>query len=79
MRRAQELDVTDVLIPSSPLVHANLSVPALYEAAVRNREGMVSAGGALVVETGKHTGRSPVEYRRLMKERIFTEEELAEE
>jgi len=51
--------VTDVLIPSSPLVHANLSVPALYEAAVRNREGMVSAGGALVVETGKHTGRSP--------------------
>ncbi len=54
--------MTDVLIPqrsTSPSAHANLSVPALYEAAIRNHEGVIAVGGALVVETGKHTGRSP--------------------
>ncbi len=54
--------MTDVLTPQgaiSRVVHANLSVPALYEAAVRQKEGLTSAGGALVVQTGKHTGRSP--------------------
>jgi phosphoenolpyruvate carboxykinase (ATP) len=51
--------VTDVLTLASRLVHANLSVPVLYEAAVGNHEGLISSGGALVVETGKHTGRSP--------------------
>lgn len=30
----------------------------LYELAVANREGKVARGGPLVVETGKHTGRS---------------------
>ena len=40
-------------------VHWNLSVPALYEAAIRRHEGQVGAGGALVVRTGVHTGRSP--------------------
>jgi phosphoenolpyruvate carboxykinase (ATP) len=32
---------------------------ALYEAAVARGEAHVAAGGALVVETGQHTGRSP--------------------
>ncbi len=40
-------------------VHHNLSVPALYEAAVRRDEGVIAAGGPLVVRTGVHTGRSP--------------------
>ena len=40
-------------------VHWNLSVPALYEEAIRRREGLIGQGGALVVRTGVHTGRSP--------------------
>jgi phosphoenolpyruvate carboxykinase (ATP) len=37
----------------------NLGVGALYEHAVRNRDGVVTASGALLCETGQHTGRSP--------------------
>ncbi len=37
----------------------NLSVPQLYERALRDDEGMIAAGGPLVVRTGAHTGRSP--------------------
>ena len=40
-------------------VYWNLSTPALYEEAVRNREGFVGHLGPLVVRTGHHTGRSP--------------------
>jgi phosphoenolpyruvate carboxykinase (ATP) len=37
----------------------NLSAAALYEAAVRDGEGLIAAEGPLVVSTGTHTGRSP--------------------
>jgi phosphoenolpyruvate carboxykinase (ATP) len=40
-------------------VYWNLSVPALYEEAVRRREGLMAAEGPLVCRTGQHTGRSP--------------------
>ena len=40
-------------------VHWNLSVPALYEQAVRRREGVISIDGPIVCDTGQHTGRSP--------------------
>ena len=39
--------------------YRNLSTAKLYEHAVRNGEGIISAHGSLVVRTGKHTGRSP--------------------
>ncbi len=37
----------------------NLSVPALYEAAIRNERQVVASNGALVAMTGSRTGRSP--------------------
>ena len=40
-------------------VNRNLSLPALYQHAIRRDEAVVSPGGALVVNTGEHTGRSP--------------------
>lgn len=39
--------------------HWNLGVEALYEHAIRNRDGVMADGGALLCETGHHTGRSP--------------------
>ncbi|MDA8203801.1 MAG: phosphoenolpyruvate carboxykinase (ATP) [Chloroflexi bacterium] len=51
--------MTDVLVPTFRAARVNLPVASLYEAAVRNGEGIISVDGALVVETGKHTGRSP--------------------
>jgi phosphoenolpyruvate carboxykinase (ATP) len=38
--------------------HWNLAIPVLYEEAVRKGEAKVGLGGALVVTTGKHTGRA---------------------
>jgi len=45
-------------IESSATIHANLGTAALVEHALANGEGRLAAGGPLVVETGKHTGRS---------------------
>ncbi len=40
-------------------VHWNLAEPRLCEEAIRRNEAEFSAGGALVADTGIHTGRSP--------------------
>ena len=39
-------------------IYWNLPTPALYEEAIRRREGVLSHMGPLVVRTGHHTGRS---------------------
>ncbi len=40
-------------------VYWNLQAPQLYGEALRRGEARIAAGGALVAETGAHTGRSP--------------------
>ena len=37
----------------------NLSTPVLYEHTIRRGDGFLGGGGALIVRTGHHTGRSP--------------------
>jgi phosphoenolpyruvate carboxykinase (ATP) len=50
-------------------VHWNLSVPELYEAALRRGEGHIAEGGPLVFVTAPFTGRSP-------KDRFIVEDAL---
>ena len=45
--------------PGVAKVHYNLLEPALVQAAVARGEGDLGIGGALLVATGRHTGRSP--------------------
>jgi phosphoenolpyruvate carboxykinase (ATP) len=40
-------------------VHWNPTTSQLYTAALDRREGRITEGGPLAVDTGKHTGRSP--------------------
>jgi phosphoenolpyruvate carboxykinase (ATP) len=46
-------------IKDALFVHWNLGTAALIENAVSQGEGLLAAGGSLVVRTGLHTGRSP--------------------
>ena len=45
-------------IETSATIHSNLKTPQLVEHALANGEGRLCKDGPLVVETGKHTGRS---------------------
>ncbi len=53
-RKLEELGITQAKV-----VWWNPTTPALYEHAVSRGEGLISHMGPLVVQTGKHTGRSP--------------------
>jgi len=52
------LTVPDLTFKPGARLHENLDTPALVERALKRGEGTLSEHGALVVETGKHTGRS---------------------
>jgi len=47
--------------PLGRRVRANLPTAELVEDAIRTGEGLLAAEGPLVVRTGKHTGRSPMD------------------
>ncbi|ARV62739.1 phosphoenolpyruvate carboxykinase (ATP) [Nostocales cyanobacterium HT-58-2] len=57
MHSNYDLEQQDILNTGN--IYWNLSTPALYEEAIRRREGTVAHHGPLVVRTGQHTGRSP--------------------
>lgn len=61
-------------IQTTEKIHKNLSVAELVEKALARGEGMLAANGALVVRTGKRTGRSPAD--RFVVESKNTKDEL---
>ena len=57
--RAPRFDLEQQGMRHFARVHWNLTAPHLYEYAVGRQEGELGLGGAFVVNTGRHTGRSP--------------------
>ena len=58
MQAYSSISLSDQGIITDAKQHWNLGTGPLVEAAIRNGEGMLAKDGPLVVETGKHTGRS---------------------
>ena len=52
--------------------HYNLAAPQLYEFSLKRNEAELAKGGAIVAETGSHTGRSP-------KDKFIVRDETTEE
>ena len=59
MGQSQNTGLEEHGIQNVARVYWNVSVPALYEEAVRRREALIGVDGPLVCRTGQHTGRSP--------------------
>ena len=57
-RRRSEVGLDQVGIRPERDVYWNLNAPELYEVVARRGEGFISAHGALMVDTGEHTGRA---------------------
>ena len=53
-----KFDLAQQGIATSATLHWNLITAPLVEMAVKRGEGILAKDGPLVVETGKHTGRS---------------------
>ena len=60
MQRASAFDLERQGISVGAEVHWNLTTAPLVEAAVSRGEGRLAKDGPIVVETGKHTGRSKI-------------------
>ncbi|MDT5268061.1 MAG: phosphoenolpyruvate carboxykinase, partial [Acidobacteriota bacterium] len=57
-RRRSDVGLDRVGIRPGADVYWNLNTPELYELIARRGEGIISAHGALLVDTGEHTGRA---------------------
>ncbi len=53
--------IVQTVSESSNRLFANLHAPQLYEEALRRGEATLAKSGALVAETGEHTGRAPLD------------------
>src|SRR5207248_2183372 len=69
------IDLGEHGIDAGGRVHLHPSTSLLYTHALQANEGRLAEGGPLVVDTGRHTGRSPND-KFLVREP--TEDELAE-
>ena len=58
MTISSKFSLADQSINTTAELFWNMGTPQLVEAALQNGEGDLSKDGALVVKTGKHTGRS---------------------
>ena len=54
-----QVDLSEHGIEVGKVVHHNPTVALLYSHAIAHGDGRLAEGGPLVVDTGKHTGRSP--------------------
>jgi len=57
-RRRNDVGLDTLGITQASNVYWNLSTPELYEEIARRGEGLFSDHGALIVDTGEHTGRA---------------------
>ena len=57
-RRRSDVGLEALGIRPERSVYWNLTTPELYEEVARRGEGFISAHGALLVDTGEHTGRA---------------------
>ena len=57
-RRRSDVGLDSVGIRPGADVYWNLTAPELYEVVARRGEGFISPHGALLVDTGEHTGRA---------------------
>jgi phosphoenolpyruvate carboxykinase (ATP) len=57
-RRRSDVGLDAIGIRPGADVYWNLNTPELYEVVARRGEGIISAHGALLVDTGEHTGRA---------------------
>ncbi|MCB2308924.1 phosphoenolpyruvate carboxykinase (ATP) [Clostridium estertheticum] len=64
-----KVDLNYLNIKNYKNLYRNISIPKLIEFAVKREEGVLSDKGALVVNTGKYTGRSPND-RFIVKDNI---------
>jgi phosphoenolpyruvate carboxykinase (ATP) len=48
-------------ISNADSIYWNAPTPVLYEQIIQRREAVLTGGGAVVVKTGRHTGRSPLD------------------
>lgn len=65
-----QIKLEDFDIVSNGEILRNLSVPRLIQEAIKNGEGTLASTGALVVDTGKYTGRSPKDRFIVMQDSI---------
>lgn len=56
-----DADLSTIGLKGLGEVYWNFTAPTLYEYAITRQEAVIAAGGALKADTGKHTGRSPLD------------------